>query len=247
MERLLAVLNVFSRIALIFGLMLLLPIGVSWWIGDGVLTAFDEAFFGTMATGGFLLLATQRFRRELRANDGVLLVVMCWTLLPLIAALPLLLGIPGLGFADAYFEAVSGLTATGATVLSGLDKLPPSLNLWRTELHWIGGLGIIVLAVAILPMLGVGGRQLMKAEVPGPVKEAGITPRVTETAKGFWVILHRLTAVCRAGLRLQWHELAGCAHPCLQHGFSRRLFQPRRQLRLLRFTGAGGDHHWFLR
>lgn len=125
MERLLAVLNVFSRIALIFGLMLLLPIGVSWWIGDGVLTAFDEAFFGTMATGRFLLLATQRFRRELRANDGVLLVVMCWTLLPLIAALPLLLGIPGLGFADAYFEAVSGLTATGATVLSGLDKLPP--------------------------------------------------------------------------------------------------------------------------
>ena len=196
MERLLAVLNVFSRIALIFGLMLLLPIGVSWWIGDGVLTAFDEAFFGTMATGGFLLLATQRFRRELRANDGVLLVVMCWTLLPLIAALPLLLGIPGLGFADAYFEAVSGLTATGATVLSGLDKLPASLNLWRTELHWIGGLGIIVLAVAILPMLGVGGRQLMKAEVPGPVKEAGITPRVTETAKGFWVIYIVLTAVC---------------------------------------------------
>ena len=196
MERLLAVLNVFARIALIFGLALLLPIGVSWWIGDGALTAFDEALLGTLGGSALAMLATQRFRRELRSNDGVLLVVMCWVLLPVIAAVPLLLGIPGLALADAYFEAVSGLTATGATALSGLDKLPPSLNLWRTELHWIGGLGIIVLAVAILPMLGVGGRQLMKAEVPGPVKEAGITPRVTETAKGFWVIYLVLTVLC---------------------------------------------------
>ena len=196
MERLLAVLNVFARIALIFGLALLLPIGVSWWIGDGALTAFDEALLGTLGGSALAMLATQRFRRELRSNDGVLLVVMCWVLLPVIAAVPLLLGIPGLAVADAYFEAASGLTATGATALSGLDKLPPSLNLWRTELHWIGGLGIIVLAVAILPLLGVGGRQLMKAEVPGPVKEAGITPRVTETAKGFWVIYLVLTVLC---------------------------------------------------
>ena len=196
MERLLAVLNVFARIALIFGLALLLPIGVSWWIGDGALAAFDEALLGTLAGAGATALATQRFRRELRANDGILLVVMCWVLLPGIASVPLILGIPGLGFTDAYFEAVSGLTATGATALSGLDKLPPSINLWRTELHWIGGLGIIVLAVAILPLLGVGGRQLMKAEVPGPVKEAKITPRVTETAKGFWIIYLVLTLLC---------------------------------------------------
>jgi len=195
-ERLLAVLNVFARIALIFGCAMLLPIGVSWWTGDGALTAFDEAFLGTLAGGGILLASTQRFRRELRANDGVLLVVLCWVLLPAIAALPLILGIPDARFADVYFEAVSGLTATGATAFSGLDKLPPSINLWRTELHWIGGLGIIVLAVAILPLLGVGGRQLMKAEVPGPVKEAGITPRVTETAKGFWIIYAVLTVLC---------------------------------------------------
>jgi trk system potassium uptake protein TrkH len=196
MERFLAVLNVFARIALMFGMALLLPIGVSWWIGDGALTAFDEALFGTLIFGSMLLAATQRFRRELRANDGVLLVVLCWVLLPAIAAAPLILGIPGARFADVYFEAVSGLTATGATAFSGLDALPPSINLWRTELHWIGGLGIIVLAVAILPLLGVGGRQLMKAEVPGPVKEAGITPRVTETAKGFWVIYLALTVSC---------------------------------------------------
>jgi trk system potassium uptake protein TrkH len=196
MERLLAVANVFARIALVFGLAMLAPIGVSWWIDDGALTAFDEALLGTLAAGGAVALATHRFRRELRANDGILLVVMCWVLLPVIACLPLLIGIPGLTFAAAYFEAVSGLTATGATVLSGLDRLPPSLNLWRTELHWIGGLGIIVLAVAVLPLLGVGGRQLMRAEVPSPIKDAGITPRVAETAKGFWRIYLALTLVC---------------------------------------------------
>ncbi len=196
MERLLAVLNVFSRISLIFSLALLLPIIIGSWIGDGSTAAFDEALSGTLLGGAALWFLTRRYRRELRANDGVLLVVMCWVLLPFIAMVPLMIGIPGVGVTQAYFEAVSGLTATGATVLSGLDTLPPALNVWRTELHWIGGLGIIVLAVAILPMLGVGGRQLMKAEVPGPVKEAGITPRVTETAKGFWIIYVALTVSC---------------------------------------------------
>ncbi|MEZ5614666.1 MAG: potassium transporter TrkG [Rhodocyclaceae bacterium] len=216
MERLLAVTNVFARIALVFGLALLLPIGVSWGIGDGALAAFDEALLGTLAGGGLLLLATQRFRRELRANDGILLVVLCWALLPVIACVPLLLAIPGLGFSAAYFEAVSGLTATGATALSGLDDLPPSLNLWRTELHWIGGLGIIVLAVAILPLLGVGGRQLMKAEVPSPIKDAGITPRVAETAKGFWKIYLLLTVLCTLAyglLGMDWLD-------ALTHAFS---------------------------
>ncbi len=216
MQRALAVLNVFARVALIFGLTLLLPIGVSWWLDDGALAAFDEALLGTSVTSGLVILATQRHRRELRANDGILLVVMCWVLLPLIAVVPLLLGIPGLGFADAYFEAVSGLTATGATALSGLDRLPPSLNLWRAELHWIGGLGIIVLAVAVLPLLGVGGRQLMRAEVPSPIKDASIVPRVAETAKGFWKVYAALTLLCilaYAGLGMGWLD-------AVMHAFS---------------------------
>ncbi len=196
MERLLATLNVFARVALIFGLTMLLPIGISWWLDDGALGHFDEALLGTLAGSAAMIWATRRFRRELRAKDGILLVVLCWVLLPAIAAVPLYLGIAEARPALVYFEAVSGLTATGATALSGLDQLPPSLNVWRAELHWIGGLGIIVLAVAILPLLGVGGRQLMKAEVPGPVKEARITPRVTETAKGFWIIYVMLTALC---------------------------------------------------
>ena len=90
-----------------------------------------------------------------------------WTVLPAFATLPLLLYLPELSFTDAYFEAVSGLTATGATVLSGLDQLPPSINVWRGQLVWMGGIGVVVLAVAILPLLGVGGAQLFKAETPG--------------------------------------------------------------------------------
>jgi len=195
-ERLLAVLNVFSRIALMFALAMLLPISISWWLGDGALTAFGTALTATLACGAVAMLATQHARRELRANDGILLVVMCWVLLPCIATVPLLLGIPALDLADAYFEAASGLTDSGATALSGLDLLPPSLNVWRAELHWIGGLGIIVLAVAVLPLLGVGGRQLMRAEVPSPIKDTSITPRITETAKGFWKIYSGLTLLC---------------------------------------------------
>ncbi len=101
---------------------------------------------------------------ELQARDGVLLVVLAWSVLPVFGALPLLAYFEGVGrpisWTDAYFEAVSGLTTTGATVLVGLDDLPASINIWRTFLQWLGGLGILILAVAILPMLGVGGSQL---------------------------------------------------------------------------------------
>ena len=108
----------------------------------------------------------------------------------------------GLSFTDAYFEAMSGLTTTGSTVLSGLDRLPPSINLWRHLLHWIGGMGIIVLAVAILPLLGVGGMQLYKAETPGPMKDEKLTPRITETAKALWFIYMVITIACVLALQL---------------------------------------------
>ena len=102
----------------------------------------------------------------------------------------------------AYFEAVSGLTATGGTVLTGLDHLPPSINLWRGEIIWLGGMGLIVLAVAILPLLGVGGRQIFKAETPGPMKESKLTPRIAETAKGLWLIYACLTLICMVAYKL---------------------------------------------
>ncbi|MEI2650834.1 MAG: potassium transporter TrkG [Microthrixaceae bacterium] len=108
-----------------------------------------------------------------------------------------------MSFTDAYFEAVSGLTATGATVLSGLDAMPLSINFWRTFMHWIGGMGVIVLAVAILPLLGVGGRQMFKAETPGPMKEK-LTPRIAETAKGLWDVYLLLTVACGCSLVRVW-------------------------------------------
>ncbi len=130
---------------------------------DFVAAALINAFAGlAVAT------ATRRFRRELKPRDGFLLVTLSWALMSASAAVPFMIALPDLGFTDAYFEAVSGLTTTGSTVLNHLDDLPQSINLWRHTLHWIGGIGIIVLAVAVLPLLGVGGMQLYKAETPGP-------------------------------------------------------------------------------
>ena len=196
LHRNLSVLHVFGLITLIFGITMALPLGVSRWLGDGASAGFDRAIAITAVAGAVTWLSTLRYRRELEIRDAFLLVAMVWAVLPAFAALPLHSAIDGLSATDAYFEAVSGITATGATVLSGLDHLPPSINVWRTQMHWMGGMGLIVLAVAILPLLGVGGRQLFKAETPGPMKESRLTPRLAETAKGLWTIYGLLSAAC---------------------------------------------------
>ena len=128
-------------------------------------------------------------------------MALVWTTLPAFATLPLLFYLPGLSFTNAYFEATSGLTASGGTVLSGLDQLPPSINLWRGFMIWLGGMGVIVLAVAILPLLGVGGSQIFKAETPGPMKDTKLTPRIAETAKGLWLVYFALTGLCLLAYR----------------------------------------------
>lgn len=191
-----SVARVLALILLIFSTTMLLPVAAAWIYRDGAQHAYDEAIVITLLSGALLWLATRHHRRELQVKDGFLLVVLTWTVLPLYAAIPLLIYFPALSFTDAYFEAVSGLTTTGATVLSGLDDFPFSINLWRAELVWIGGMGLIVLAVAILPLLGVGGRQIFKAEAPGPMKESKLTPRMTETAKGLWLIYGAISAAC---------------------------------------------------
>ncbi len=175
---------------------MLIPLGLAEWNDDGARVVFEESILITMSCGLITWLVTLRYKRELQTKDGFLLVVLVWSVLPAFAMLPLLFYLPELNVSMAYFEAVSGLTATGGTVLSGLDKLPPSLNLWRGEIIWLGGMGLIVLAVAILPLLGVGGRQLLNAEIPGPMKENKLTPRIAETAKGLWSIYASLTLVC---------------------------------------------------
>jgi trk system potassium uptake protein TrkH len=214
--RLVAVFNVLSRVLLLFAASMALPWGISVWSGDGAQRAFGYSLGATLLAALALWLATLHERRELQIRDGFLLVALVWTVLPAFATLPLLLSIEGLNFTDAYFEAVSGLTASGATVLAGLDALPASVNLWRGLMIWLGGMGVIVLAVAILPLLGVGGSQLFKAETPTPMKDTKLTPRIAETAKGLWLVYVGFTGAC---IFAYW--LAGMnALDALMHGFT---------------------------
>jgi trk system potassium uptake protein TrkH len=195
--RLFPILHVLSGAVLLFSPAFLVPIAFSIALADGAHGAFETGFLVTFVAGLFTFFATRgRHRRELQPRDGFLLVTLVWTVVPAFATVPLVLSIPGLSFTDAYFEAVSGMTTSGATVLSGLDNLEPSLNIWRTLLVWIGGMGIIVLAVAILPLLGVGGSQLFKAESPGCMKDTKLTPRIGDTAKGLWAVYSAVTAAC---------------------------------------------------
>lgn len=173
---------------------------VSWLYADGMLAAFGFSMALNFAVGFVVWIATRWSSTELRAYDGFLLVTLAWLGGGAFATVPLLAGIPGLSFTDAYFETISGLTTTGATVLVNLDTLAPSLNLWRHLLQWLGGMGIIVLAVAILPLLGVGGMQIYKAETPGPMKDAKLTPRIRETAAKLWMIYAGITLACIASL-----------------------------------------------
>ncbi|MCL1861274.1 MAG: TrkH family potassium uptake protein [Proteobacteria bacterium] len=202
-----APLNALGLIIAIFGMLMLFPLLVSQYLEDAASRAFDLAFLVAFFSGVALFALTYRYRRNLRVLDGFFLVATTWLILPVFGALPLLVHLPALSFIEAYFEATSGLTATGATVLTGIDDLPVSINLWRTFLHWIGGMGIIVLVVAILPLLGIGGRQLFKAEIPTPMKESSLTPRITETAKGLWGTYILLTLGC--GLALWLTGLGG--------------------------------------
>lgn len=196
MSWILSCLPLLGLIAMGMSLAHIVPIAVSAVLHDGVTWAFALSLGINFAVGLGTWLATRRFQREIGIREGILLVVAVWTGGSLFATVPLMLTIQELPFTEAFFEAVSGLTATGATVLSGLDRLPPSVNVWRGQLQWMGGMGVIVLAVAVLPLLGVGGRQLFRAEIPGPMKNDQLTPRITETAKGLWFIYLLLTVAC---------------------------------------------------
>ncbi len=214
--RLPAVLQVLSLVLALFAASMLVPLGFALAYADGGQTAYATSLGITLLASAALWSATRRAGRELQVRDGFLLVALVWTVLPAFATLPLILQLPALSFTDAYFEAVSGLTASGATVLSGLDSLPPSLNIWRGFMIWLGGMGVIVLAVAILPLLGVGGSQLFKAETPTPMKDTKLTPRIAETAKGLWLVYFGLTLAC--GLAYRWAGM--CLLDATMHAFT---------------------------
>ena len=195
------VFKVLGGVLVLFGLTMAVPLGFSHFCHDGIEAGFALSMAITVAIGAGLFLHCRHLDRELQPHDGFLLATLVWTVLPVFGAIPLLLHLPGLSLTDAYFEAVSGLTTTGATVLTGLEKLPVSINIWRCFMVLLGGMGIIVLAVAILPLLGVGGSQVFKAETPGPMKDDKMTPRIAETARGLWAVYFAVAAACLLGYR----------------------------------------------
>jgi len=178
-------------------LMMLPPILISLWYDDGTAGLFLVSAVTLLLIGIAIFLPVRNVHEELRLRDGFLVVAACWISLVLVGALPfLLLTQPEISFVDAVFESMSGLTTTGATILTDIDNLPRGILYYRQQLQWFGGLGIVVLAVAILPMLRIGGMQLYRAETPGPLKDSKLTPRITETAKALWLIYLGITVLC---------------------------------------------------
>ncbi len=192
-----AVQHILGLFLMVFSFTMLPPVAVGWWYQDGAVAAFLLAFVGILISGAVLWLPVRHSPKELRLREGFIIVVLFWVVLGLFGAVPFLLSEhPAMSLTDAVFESVSGLTTTGATVLTGLDALPHAILYYRQQLQWLGGMGIIVLAVAMLPMLGVGGMQLFRAETPGPMKDNKLTPRMAGTAKALWYIYLALTLAC---------------------------------------------------
>ncbi len=211
------ILRIVGLLLMVFSLSMLPPALAGIIFGDGAVLPFISGFFLLLVVGLVLWVPTRKIKRELRVRDGFIVVVMLWVVLGLAGSIPLLLAeSPSISITDAVFESMSAVTTTGATVITGLDELPHSVLFYRQQLQWMGGMGIIVLAVAILPMLGIGGMQLYRAETPGPMKDNKLTPRITETAKALWYIYLGLTVACAAA-----YWLAGMdVFDAIGHSFS---------------------------
>lgn len=187
--------RVFGVLLVLFSVTMLIPLALSWWYRDGESASFLLTFGIILGLGLVLWLPLRHQRVELRTRDGFVIVTLFWIVLGLLSALPFVIG-PHLGYTDSVFEAVSAFTTTGATTIVGLDGLPRSILYYRQQLQFLGGMGVIVLAVAVLPLLGIGGMQLYRAETPGPMKEERLTPRIGHTARALWLIYVGLTGAC---------------------------------------------------
>lgn len=196
-HRFAAVQKVVGLLLMVFSLSTLPPLGVNYFYDEDLQHAFLTGLWVTLASGAATWWPVRQVQAELKLRDGFLVVVLFWVVLGLFGAIPIYVAPqPASTVAQSIFESVSGLTTTGATALVALDTLPRSILFYRQQLQWLGGMGIIVLAVAILPMLGVGGMQLYRAETPGPVKDTKLTPRIMETARALWLIYFGLTVSC---------------------------------------------------
>jgi len=180
---------------MLFSTTLILPLAVSLVYRDGQAAHFSITFALAAAIGLAFWLPVRRRHSTIRTRDGFAIVALMWTAMSVLGAVPFMLALD-LSFADALFESASGYTTTGATVLSGLDEMPRSILLYRQELQWLGGIGVVVLSVALLPMLGIGGMQLYRAEVPGPFKDERVTPRIARTARRLSELYVAFTAAC---------------------------------------------------
>ena len=191
------ILRILGILIALLSLTLIPSMGVAYYYKDSGGLTFIQSFFITLSLGGMLWYRYRDCKQELKTRDGFLIVVLFWTVLSSFGALPFYLSTTqDIQLVDAVFESFSGLTTTGATVLTGLDSMPKAILYYRQQLQWVGGMGIIVLAVAVLPMLGIGGMQLYRAETPGPVKDSKLTPRIAGTAKALWYIYLVLTIAC---------------------------------------------------
>ena len=209
--------RILGLLLMVFSLTLIPPIIIAFIYADGGLKEFSLSLISLLIVGAMMWYPTRRDSHELKIRDGFLIVVMFWSVLGFVGAIPLYFSTNTfMSTTDAIFESFSALTTTGATVITGLDTLPHSMLWYRQQLQWLGGMGIIVLAVAILPMLGIGGMQLYRAESPGPVKDSKLAPRISETAKALWYIYLGLTVSCAVS-----YKIAGMSwFDALSHSFS---------------------------
>ncbi len=202
-------------LAVIFSLSLLPPLLVGFLYSESRLDIFLWPMLVSFLVGMLLWGPWRPFNTRISRKDGFLIVALFWVITSALGATPLWLGV-GMSFTDAFFEATSAITTTGATVITGLDELPKSVLFYRQLLQWMGGMGLIVLGIAVLPMLGIGGMQLYRAEAPGPMKEEKITPRLANTARALWLIYLSLTVACAVA-----YWLAGMTpFDAIAHSFS---------------------------
>ncbi len=190
--------RILGTLLMIFSLAQFVPGFLAYFLNEkDLIYNFISTGFITFLVGSFLFFLASEKNGDLRTKDGFIITIFFWTVLGFFGSIPFYnANLEGVNYIDSLFESISGLTTTGATVFIGLDEMPKSLLFYRQLLQWLGGMGIIVLAVAVLPLLGVGGMQLYKAETPGPLKDSKMTPRITETAKALWFVYLTMTIAC---------------------------------------------------
>lgn len=202
-SRLVTVLHLCSFLVLLYSLTMPIPALVGLIYGEENLNGFLATFAVTFILGLIGWQFTSRGEKALQTRDGFLVAVLFWLIFSAISSLPLYFDSRlGLSLTDAIFEGVSGITTTGASVLSNIDQLPKSVLYYRAQLNFLGGLGIIVLAVAVMPFLGIGGAKLYQSEMPGPMKEEKFTPRLADTARNLWAIYAGLAVACALSYRV---------------------------------------------